>query len=113
MVDGRLLAGIDIGTTGSRCMIFDLTGRCVASAYHDYPLIHLQTGWIEQSLPLMLETTMDMCQRAIREGGIDASRIAGIGLSTQMCGTIACDAAGELLRPMISWQDTRATAETA
>ena len=62
MVDGRLLAGIDIGTTGSRCMIFDLTGRCVASAYHDYPL--------------MLETTMDMCQRAIREGGIDASRIA-------------------------------------
>ena len=113
MVDGRLLAGIDIGTTGSRCMIFDLTGRCVASAYHDYPLIHLQTGWIEQSLPLMLETTMDMCQRAIREGGIDASRIAGIGLSTQMCGTIACDAAGELLRPMISWQATRATAETA
>ncbi len=47
MVDGRLLAGIDIGTTGSRCMIFDLTGRCLASAYHDYPLIHLQTGWIE------------------------------------------------------------------
>jgi len=26
------LIGIDIGTTGTRCMIFDTKGRCIANA---------------------------------------------------------------------------------
>jgi xylulokinase len=61
MATAQLVAGIDIGTTGARCMIFDTAGRCVAQAYDEYPLIHLGGGAIEQSLPLLLETTGRVC----------------------------------------------------
>ncbi len=107
----RLLVGIDLGTTGTRCMIFDTSGRCVSSAYAEYPLIHLQSGWVEQSVPLMLQTTARVCREAAARPGVNAGDIASIGLSTQMCATCATDASGELLREMISWQDTRAGVE--
>jgi len=107
----RLLVGIDLGTTGTRCMIFDTDGRCVSSAYAEYPLIHLQSGWVEQSVPLMLETTARVCREAVARPGVNAANVVSIGLSTQMCATCATDASGELLREMISWQDTRAGVE--
>lgn len=102
-----LIAAIDIGTTGARCMIFDVSGRCVSSAYEEYGLTHIKTGWIEQSVPELLAATDRACRRAT--AGVDASRIAGVGLSTQQCGTCAVDKSGNLVRPMMSWQDVRAT----
>lgn len=32
----RYIAGIDIGTTGAKTIIFDLEGRKVSSAYQEY-----------------------------------------------------------------------------
>ncbi|MBP6012521.1 MAG: hypothetical protein KBA31_09865 [Alphaproteobacteria bacterium] len=106
-----LIAAIDIGTTGARCMIFDLAGRCLGSAYEEYGLSHVKTGWIEQSIPDVLAATDRACRRATGAPGIDASQIASVGLSTQQCGTCAVDKSGNLIRPMLSWQDARATAE--
>jgi len=106
-----LLAGIDIGTTGARCMIFDLSGHCVSSAYEEYGLVHLQPGWIEQSIPDLLAATDRACLRAVTASSVDASRIGSIGVSTQTTATCPVDAEGTLIRRMLSWQDTRATAE--
>lgn len=106
-----LIAAIDIGTTGARCMIFDLAGRCVSSAYEEYGLTHVKTGWVEQSVPDMLAATDRACQRATAAPGVDASQIASVGLSTQQCGTCPVDKHGNLVRPMLSWQDVRATTE--
>lgn len=109
MENDSLLVGIDVGTTGSRCMIFDMNGHCVASAYREYPLHHLRTGWVEQSLPEMMEATASACLEAVSK--IDAKRIASVGLSNQQLATCATNGAGELIRPMISWQDMRADAQ--
>jgi xylulokinase len=92
-------------------MIFDTGGRCTSSAYAEYPLIHLKSGWVEQSVPLMLDTTARVCREATTRLGVGADDILSIGLSTQMCATCPTDASGELLREMISWQDTRAGVE--
>lgn len=35
-----LLLGIDIGTTGTKCAIYDLKGELVAHAYQEYSMIH-------------------------------------------------------------------------
>jgi xylulokinase len=103
----QLLIGIDIGTTGTRCMIFDTKGYCLASAYREYALERPRMGWVEQSVPDMLETTALTCREAIASPNVDAGLIASVGLSTQQASTCACTSSGELLRPMISWQDTR------
>jgi xylulokinase len=110
MSSDPLLVGIDLGTTGSRCMIFDLRGQCVASAYREYPLNFIRPGWTEQSLPDMLEATADACREAV--DAVEPDAIASVGLSTQQCATCPTDASGEQLRPMISWQDVRADAQT-
>jgi xylulokinase len=43
----------------------------------------------------------------------DLSRVQGIGLSGQMHGAVCIDKAGDVLRPAILWNDTRAHAEAA
>lgn len=41
------LLGLDIGTTGSKCVAFDPEGKILASAYREYPLYHPRPGWAE------------------------------------------------------------------
>ena len=41
------LLGLDVGTTGTKAVVFDLDGRIIASAYREYPLISPQPGWQE------------------------------------------------------------------
>lgn len=106
-----LLVGIDIGTTGARCMIFDTVGRCVSSAYREYPLIHVRPGWVEQSVPVLLDTVDQVCRQATSQPEVDRSRLTSVGVSAQYCVTCAVSASGALLRPMISWQDQRADSQ--
>lgn len=51
MRDKDLLLGIDIGTTGTKCSVYDLNGKRVASAYREYSMIHPRPGWTEQDPP--------------------------------------------------------------
>ena len=39
MRDKDLLLGIDIGTTGTKCSVYDLNGKREASAYREYSMI--------------------------------------------------------------------------
>ena len=101
------LAGVDVGTTGARCMIFDLRGNPVASHYCDYGASYPRPGWVEQEPDLLIEKTMQACRSAIDRSGIDSQRIASIGFSAQR--SVACPVAadGSAVRPMFSWQDAR------
>jgi xylulokinase len=107
----RYLAGIDVGTTGARCMVFDLEGCCVASHYCDYGADYPRPGWVEQDPALLIEKTMEACRAALGRSGIDPREIASIGFSAQRSVTCAVDRCGEPVRPMFSWQDARTTAE--
>ncbi len=41
------LLGLDVGTTGTKAVAFDLDGRMLASAYREYPLRSPRPGWQE------------------------------------------------------------------
>lgn len=41
------LLGIDLGTTGCKAGVFGLDGRCIATAYREYDMLHPQPGWSE------------------------------------------------------------------
>ena len=101
------LAGVDVGTTGARCLIFDLHGNPVAGHYCDYGATYPRPGWVEQQPELLIERTMQACRSAIDRSGIAPQRIASIGFSAQR--SVACPVAadGSVVRPMFSWQDAR------
>lgn len=105
------LAGIDIGTTGSKGMVFDTKGNALASAYIEYPCTYPKPGWVEQDPDLLVASAMDAMKQAVEKSGIDVADIASVSLSAQRCCGIFLDSEEQLLRPMISWQDNRTPEE--
>ena len=45
------LIGADIGTSGTKTVLFDTAGNVVSSATVEYPLYQPQNGWAEQDPP--------------------------------------------------------------
>ncbi len=107
----QVLAGIDVGTTGARCMIFDIHGKSIAGAYCEYGATYPKPGWVEQDADRLIEQTMVACRKTIADSGIDSREIAAIGFSSQRSVTCPVDRTGKPVRPMISWQDARTGAE--
>ena len=107
----QYLAGIDIGTTGSKAIIFDLQGTVLGSAYREYPCTYPKPGWVEQDAPFIVAQMMEASKEAIAKSGVEPKDIAAVSFSVQRSCTILLDKEDKLVRPMISWQDNRATAE--
>lgn len=105
------LAGVDVGTTGARCMIFDTTGKSVAGKYCEYGANYPKPGWVEQDATLLIQQTMEACRQTITESGINPNEIASVGFSTQRSVTCPVDKDGRPVRPMLSWQDARTGSE--
>ncbi len=105
------LAGIDIGTSGAKGMVFALDGRPLSSAYREYPCVYPKPGWVEQDPDMVVAATMDAMAQAVRESGVPAAQIAALSLSAQRSCAIFLDERCRLARPMISWQDNRTPLE--
>jgi xylulokinase len=100
------LVGIDVGTTGVKAIAIDPRGEVIARADHEYPLVSPRPGWFEQDP----EDWAHASQEALAALGVQP---AAMGLSGQMHGLVALDAADRVLRPAILWNDQRTAAECA
>jgi xylulokinase len=101
------LVGLDVGTTGVKAVAVSTDGRVLARAERGYPLSTPRPGWAEQD-------PEDWWEGAVAAiGDLGPLDIAGIGLSGQMHGLVALDAAGRVVRPAILWNDQRTAAECA
>ena len=106
------LLGVDIGTTGSRALVIDDSGRLVAAASAEHaPFRSHRTGWAEQDPPDWWSACSEAVRRVLAEGGLQAGAIRAVGLSGQMHGAVLLDASGEVLRPAIIWCDQRTEQE--
>ncbi|MFO7697823.1 MAG: xylulokinase [Anaerolineae bacterium] len=101
------LMGIDVGTTGTKTLLIDDTGKVLASATSEYPMYTPRPLWAEQDPEDWWRAAVFSTRQVLKESGIDASEIAGIGLTGQMHGMVMLDAAGQVLRPCIMWNDQR------
>ncbi len=101
------LAGIDIGTTGSRCCIFDLTGELVGIGYREYPCYYPKSGWVEQDGNILIEQTFEACKEALDEFDGSPEEIKAVGFSTQRSVLGPVDENNNPLMNFIGWQDNR------
>jgi xylulokinase len=111
MAGNKYLAGIDIGTTGSKATIFDLNGNALGTAYREYPCLYPKLGWVEQDADLLVSRMMESSKDAIAASGVNPADILSISFSVQRCCTIPLDKDGHIIRPMLSWQDNRTANE--
>ncbi len=102
------LVGLDVGTTGVKAVAIAPDGSVLARAERGYPLATPQPGWSEQDPEDWWQASRDALAEV--SAGLD---VAGIGLSGQMHGLVALDAADRVIRPAILWNDQRTAAECA
>ncbi|GGW25747.1 xylulokinase [Gemmobacter lanyuensis] len=103
--------GLDLGTSGLKGIVIDDAQGVVAEATAPLGVSRPAEGWSEQSPADWIaaaEAVMDALSRQVSLGAV-----RGIGLSGQMHGATLLDAADEVLRPCILWNDTRSHAEAA
>lgn len=105
------LIGIDIGTSGTKTVLFDQKGNSVASALREYPLYQPYNGWAEQDPEDWWNAVCGTISEVILKSGVDAAEIKGVGLSGQMHGAVLLDKDHKVLRKSIIWCDQRSTAE--
>lgn len=101
------LMGVDVGTTGTRAIIVDETGRVVGAATEEYPLHTPRPLWAEQDPADWWRAAKVAIRGAIAAAGIPGAAIRGIGLSGQMHGLVLLDQDDQVLRPAILWCDQR------
>ena len=107
----RYFLAIDQGTSSSRAIVFDATGRTVGEAQRSLDQHFPRDGWVEQDVEALWQSVLAVGRDAIAASGAAASDIAAIGITNQRETTVLWEAeAGRPLGNAISWQDRR-TAE--
>ena len=107
------LIGIDVGTSGTKTVLFDETGEARASATMEYPLYQPKNGWAEQDPHDWWNAVCKTVPDVIRKSGVQAAEIKGVGLSGQMHGLVMLTKDGEVIRNSIIWCDGRTGDECA
>jgi xylulokinase len=107
------ILSIDLGTTGLKVAMVELSGRLLATAGAEYPIISPRAGYAEQDPELWWQALLESCAR-LREAAGDAfAGVAGVGICGQMHTQVCLDAKGRILRPAICWMDQRSSAVVA
>ncbi|HEV7128443.1 MAG TPA: xylulokinase, partial [Ktedonobacterales bacterium] len=106
-----LLLGLDISTTGAKALVIDSAGAVLASGTTPIALSTPRPLWSEQDPAEWWQASIASIRQALGQPGVDGSRIAAVGLTGQMHGLVLLDAAGEVLRPAILWNDQRTAAQ--
>ncbi len=103
---------LDQGTTSSRAIVFDQTGRVCATAQAEFPQHFPQSGWVEHDPGEILRSQLDVARAAIANAGARPPDIAAIGITNQRETTLLWDRrTGVPLAPAIVWQDRRTADE--
>lgn len=107
----RYIIGVDLGTSGTKTVLFDEKGRQVAQALEEYPLLQPRNGWAEQEPETWWHAAASTIRMVLKKSGVDPAHVAGLGLSGQMHGLVMLDRDGIVLRPAILWCDGRTAEE--
>lgn len=108
-----VLLGLDVGTTGAKAVLIGPTGRVLAAAMTEYPLLTPRPGWTEQDPVRWWEAAAATIRRALERGGVRGVDVAAVGLTGQMHGLVTLDERAQVLRPAILWNDQRTAEECA
>lgn len=103
-----LLLSIDQGTTSSRAILFAKDGSSVFTAQQEFKQHFPQSGWVEHDPEEIWQTTLDVCQQAVKAAAELDRSIAAAGITNQRETTVIWDRhTGRAIHNAIVWQDRR------
>jgi gluconokinase len=111
-MEPRSFIGVDLGTTGTKAIIFSATGAVQGQGHRDYPMLMPKPMWAEQDPEAILAAVIAAIHDAVARANVSQHAIAAIGFSAAMHSLIAVDANGQPLTNSIIWADNRSVAQT-
>jgi glycerol kinase len=108
------LGAIDQGTTSTRFIVFDRTGRIVSVAQKEHEQIYPKPGWVEHDPDEIWRRTQEVIQAAMEQQCLRPQDLAAIGITNQRETTLVWNkTTGRPVYNAIVWQDTRVADEVA
>ena len=105
------ILALDQGTTSSRAILFDHNGRIKGAAQREFKQHFPQPGWVEHDGQEIWQTQLTVAQEVLKENNVDASALAGIGITNQRETTLLWNReTGKPIHHAIVWQDRRTAA---
>ena len=105
---GPLILALDQGTTSTRAILFDTSGRALAQAGRPLEQHYPSDGWVEHDAGEIFEAAQAVLREAMRDAGRPIRDVVAIGVTNQRETVVLWDrATGEPIHRAIVWQDRR------
>lgn len=102
------IMALDQGTTSSRCILFDKSGKICSMSQKEFTQIYPQPGWVEHNPKEIWSSQLAVATECMAMAGVNAQQIAAIGITNQRETTILWDRnTGEPVYNAIVWQCRR------
>ena len=108
-----MLIGVDIGTGGTKAVVFDKNGVMLGQGFKEYGVLTPQPAWAEQWPDVWLDGVVFTLKQALACSGLKASDIQAVCISGLYGGSgIPVDKDLQPIRPCMIWMDRRARKQT-
>ncbi|MDD5675356.1 MAG: FGGY family carbohydrate kinase [Chitinivibrionales bacterium] len=101
------IIGIDVGTQGTKAVLFDEKGAALASAFRKSCILRPDKDAIEEDPECQFNAVCDTIAECMSKSGAAASSVAAVAIDGQMAGIIGVGADGKHITPYDSWLDSR------
>ena len=107
----KFVLALDQGTTSSRAILFDRSGRAVGMAQREFPQILPQPDHVEHDPEQIWESQLGVARKVMADCHVLAEQVAAIGITNQRETTVVWDKeSGRPVQNAIVWQ-SRITAD--
>ena len=104
----KYAVAIDQGTTSSRAMVFDRSGRVVSVSQKEHEQIYPKPGWVEHDPMEIWANCQEVLAEALQQADANREDIAGLGITNQRETALVWDrTTGQPVHNALVWQDTR------
>ena len=105
------ILALDQGTTSTRAIIFDKSGRTIVKCSEELKQYYPISGWVEHNPEEIYAGAVSVIKRAIEKSGIPIKDIAALGITNQRETAVVWDkTTGKPIYNAIVWQCRRTSA---
>ncbi|WP_291636761.1 FGGY family carbohydrate kinase, partial [Clostridium sp.] len=81
--------GVDIGTTSTKAIAFDLLGNVISKSNIGYPILNPKPSWSEQNSEEMFQAVINTIKSVVNENADKKNKLLGVSFSAAMHGIMA------------------------
>ena len=101
------IIAVDIGTQGTKAVLFDMEMTALGSAFEPSRLIQPEVGAVWQEADDIYGSVVRVIKELLEKTGVKGGEVAALSVDSQMAGIMGIGGNGEAVTYYDSWLDTR------